>query len=81
MTTPFSKPAYRVTNHATIESKGPRKIVVGLIDGDLIELRLRGEQRRIYIPASAVFRYALALDVARIKREKAAAKKAKRNAT
>ena len=77
MTTSFSRPVYRVTQYATVRSKSDKKIVVGLIDGDIIELRLKGERKRIFINASTVFYHALALDVARVKREKAAARKLK----
>jgi hypothetical protein len=78
MTTKFQRPVYRETTHATVMSRGARPIVVGLIDGDLIELRLKGERHRVYVAASTVFYHALALDVARVKREKAKAKKEKK---
>lgn len=77
MATKFNRPVYRETEFAKIISKGARSIIVGLIPGDLIELRLKNERRRIVIAASTVYYHALALEVARIKREKAAAKKLK----
>ena len=78
MTTKFSKPVYRETEFSTVRSGNSAKaLVVGLIDGDMLELRLKGERRRIFINATTVFYHALQLDLARIKREKAAAKKAR----
>lgn len=77
MTTKFNRPVFRETEFATVRSRTNKPIVVGLIGGDLIELRLKGERKRIHIAASTVFYHALALDTARIKREKAAAKKLK----
>ena len=77
MTTSFGKKVYRETEHATIRSKSEKKIIVGLEPGDLISLRLKKERKPIYIAASTVFRIALSLEVARIKREKVAAKKLK----
>ncbi len=76
MTTKFNKPVYRETEFATVRSSNKSKpIVVGLIAGDIIELRLKAERRRVFINVSSIFYHALALDVARIKREKIAAKK------
>lgn len=79
MTTKFNRPVFRETEFSSVRS-GPRgkPIVVGLIAGDIIELRLKGERRRTFINVSTVFYHALALDLARIKREKAKAKKEKR---
>ena len=79
MTTKFNRPVFRETEFATVRSRTNKAIIVGLIGGDLIELRLKGERKRIHIAASTVFYHALALDTARIKREKAAAKKARKS--
>lgn len=77
MTTLFGKAVFRETKHATVRSRVDRKIVVGLVEGDIIELRLKGERRRIHIAVSSVFYHALALDMLRVKREKAAGRKKK----
>lgn len=62
MTTKFNKPVYRETENATINSAGKaRKIIVGLIPGDVIEVRLKRERKSMYISAATVFRHALEL--------------------
>ncbi len=78
MTTKFNKPVYRETEFSTVRSGGKqRPIKVGLIPGDLIELKLKGERKSLVIAASSIFYHATALEALRIKRERAAARKAK----
>lgn len=78
MATKMNRPVYRETEFAAVRSGGKSKpIIVGMIEGDIVELRLKGERKRIFINAATVYYHALALELARIKREKAATRKAK----
>jgi hypothetical protein len=62
MTSKFTKPVYRETDHATVRSGGKeRNIIVGLVAGDVIELRLKRERKSMFISAATVFHHALEL--------------------
>lgn len=55
-----------------------RRIVVSLHPGDVIGFREERRQKEYFLPISGAYTYAVRLDVERRKREKAAARKARR---
>lgn len=72
------KAIYR-ESQATIRERGrSRAIVVGIIPGDVLELRLKGTRRRYLLGISSAFYQAVRLQAEQTKRERAAARKAKR---
>jgi len=72
------KPIRRVT-HECIRDRGKRRaIVASLIPGDVIELRMHGTSQRIAMPLVDLWWHGMKLKAEQLKRERAAARKAKR---
>ena len=60
--------------------RGKRNLIVALLPGDLIEIREKGTRKRWVLPVDAAYHLAIKMEVAAQKKEKAAARKAKRGA-
>lgn len=76
--TPIRKAVFRESS-ATIRERGrSRAIVVGIMPGDVLELRLKGTRRRYLLGITSAFYQAVRLHAEHEKRERAARRKAKR---
>jgi hypothetical protein len=75
--TSFSRPVQRVT---IAPYKHHRRPIVVSLYADTISMRLKGTRTAYEIPVSHVMDYVLRIEAVRIAREKAAARKARRQA-
>ena len=69
--TPLLKPVYRVTSGALDGSFGAdrgRKLVSGLVVGDLLEIRPQGTRRKIRLSLFDAYRFAIRCQVSAIER-------------
>lgn len=78
--TPLRKPVFRETDTAVRDKSKRRVLVVGLVPGDVIRIRPKGTHQEYDITVEQAYRYAAKLKGDALRREKAAAKKAKRGA-
>lgn len=77
------RPAVRVTRNTLSGAYGPdggRKLVVSMVDGDLLVMRPKGTQQRKSISVFDVFAYVHRIEVAAVAKAKREASKAKRQA-
>lgn len=75
---PIRKPVYR-ESQATIRERGrSRAILVGIMPGDVLELRLKGTRRRYILGIATAFYQAVRLQAEHEKRERAALRRARR---
>jgi hypothetical protein len=72
------RPVYRETECTVFSSGKEREIIVGLLPGDLVELRLKGSQQREYVKLSAVLQLALVKRAACERVEKEMKRKARK---
>lgn len=77
------RPAVRVTRNTLSGAYGPdggRKLVVSMVDGDLIVMRPKGTQQRKSVSVFDVFAYVHRIEVAAVARAKREAAKQRREA-
>jgi hypothetical protein len=68
--TPLKKAVHRLTEAEIRDGSAKRKIVVGLLPGDLIEIRLQGMRRRLTVSIEAVYHLAARQQAEADRREK-----------
>lgn len=77
--TPLTKPVHR-ESQTTVRDRSKRRVLIaGLLPGDVIQLRLKGCRKAFHITIEAAYYYAAKLEGERVRRERNAAKKAKKS--
>ena len=74
----LNKPVYRVTYDTVRDRSKTRALVAGLLPGDMVEVRMQGTQQRASVPIVDVWYYAMRKKSQQTLRERATARKAKR---
>jgi hypothetical protein len=76
--TPIRRELHRVSDVLVRECGKSRPIVVGILPGDVLEFRLKGTRRRYLLGIGHAFYHAARLHGEQVKRERAAARRARR---
>lgn len=76
--TPIRKKVFRESSTIIRECGRARAIIVGILPGDVLGFRLKGTRRQYVLPIGAMFYQAARLHGEEEKRQKAAARKARR---
>lgn len=81
MATKLDKAVFRVSYTVVRDRSKRRELVVGLEAGDIITFRMKGTRQSVSVPIHDVYWYAIKKQAAHNLREKAAARKVKREAS
>jgi hypothetical protein len=76
--TPIRKQIFRESSTHIRECGRSRAVIVGILPGDVLGFRLKGTRRQYVLPIGALFYQAARLYGEEMKRQKAAARKARR---
>ncbi len=75
--TPLKSPVYRETQTHVRDRSKRRLLIAGLEPGDVITVRLKGTRKAYAVSVETVYHLAARLEGERLRREKAAKRKAK----
>ena len=78
MATKLNKAVYRESSVVVRDRSKRRELIIGLLAGDLVEIRMKGTRQAVQIPVEDLWYYGNKLKARQLQAERIAKRKAKR---